>query len=209
MENVKIVFNEEVIKILNDCDIDNDYIGTCLLILFCLYEERYDLLDNLDDSSKKRRVILLYRYMYRRGLLNESKNERYLYELSPKGESIVTLVKEFETTITAEVLARRDVSWVEKYRNLFPKELQDNILVLEDRMSKFLSVHKYSPETILKATEDYIHKQANSETGHKFTNRSMFFIYRHSPKTESKLASFCENLTNDSDTEENYNIEVI
>lgn len=209
MENVKIIFNKEVIKILNDCNIDNDYIGTCLLILFCLYEERYDLLDDLDDFSKKRRMILLYRYLYRRSLLNESSNEKYLYELSPKGKSIVELVKEFETEITAEVLARRDTSWIEEFRNLFPKELQDNLVVLEDRMSRFLSIYKYNQDTILKATKDYLEKQGNSESGHKFTNRSMFFIYRHSPKTESKLASFCENIENGTEENENYNIEIL
>ncbi|MEB4941540.1 hypothetical protein RXP96_29840, partial [Pseudomonas aeruginosa] len=70
--NIHLEINAAIIKKMNSYHITNDILGSVLFILIGLYEGKIELLDELDDYNRKRRIILLYRMLERLNLIELS-----------------------------------------------------------------------------------------------------------------------------------------
>lgn len=206
--NVDIRFNEEILEELKKLKIYSDYAGSALFILFALYEQKQSLLDKFDDSNKERRVIILYRQLERRDLLIADERGKNLYKLTDKATKLVEFVKSHnskeihaETFVEKEdvlvVKPEQSSTFIEDYIAIFPKKFRDHKISVRSRMEEFIELFKYSEETILKATKAYIKEQENSETGHQFTQRSIYFIVKGIGKSKNyHLAKWCQDVEN-------------
>lgn len=204
--NLGIQFNKNIIKILKAYDLKIDHLGSALFILFALDEKRYDLLDDFDDGNRERRAVILYKELERRGLLESTKeDEKYNYKLSVKAEEAVELMrKEFSNALQADVTA--DVleeivkieeieDWINEYIDIFPKRFRDHYKTVAERMDDFIKTYKYDKDVILKATKAYIKEQDNSDNGHTYTRKSIYFIYKGISKDRiSDLATWCDKI---------------
>lgn len=106
--------------------------------------------------------------------------------LRPLGEELLNNESKTDDIL---VLAQR-------IRDLFPKgiksggyPIRSNVYDIADKLKKFMKKHKYSPELIIKATENYI-KRKETE-GWNFTQIAVYFIEKNGMST---LASECEGL---------------
>lgn len=202
--NLHIQFNKKIIQKLKSYDLTADNIGSSLFILFALHEGRYDLLDTLDDNNRERRAIILYRQLQRRELLVPTvSTEKYNFKLTEKAMSVIDYIKgEFQDTkvsINAEstesfVKIERVEGWINEYIAIFPKGYRDHPSVVATRMEEFMkSYPEYNKDIILRAAIEYIRKQEDSETGHEYTRRSVYFISKYSGKDKvSDLATWCK-----------------
>lgn len=215
MNNLRLEFNSNIINKIKSYNLTADNLGSILFILFALQEKRYDLLDTLDDSNKERRVLVLYRQLFRRNLLEQdTEDSSYHYKLTDTALKLIEDVrKEFHSQnveIHAEDLApvvapanetkldTSDIdveSWIEDYVKIFPTGKHNNrILRMHPldaikRMEEFVETYGYSKEHIFKATKAYIDNQANSNTGHDFTTNSTYFISKGVGKEKQSLLS--------------------
>lgn len=219
MSNIKLQLNANIISKLKEHDLSVDYLGSALFIMFALVEERFDLLDEFDDSNRQRRAIILYRQLERKGFLTQTDDDKSIYVLTEKGQDLVNYVKsEFEEEqhihLDAEVLepiaVDEDVlSWIHDYINLFPsgkhygKLLRQNPYNAADRMEDFLKKYKqYNKDIVLGATAMYIKNQEESNTGHEYTRNSTYFIWKGSGKEQvSDLLTWCERYLDESKNE--------
>lgn len=203
--NLEIQFNKNIIQILKSHNLSVELLGSALFILFALSEERYDLLDLFDDNNKERRAIILYKQLELRGLLVETNSEeKSNFILTPKGKHLVTSLKtqfykEDHIEVNTEVLEKvvkieKIAEWIGEYNGLFPTKFRDHSKIVSDRLESFMEEYpQYSKETIIKATKMYIKSQEQSESGHQFTRRSLYFIYKGAGKDRiSDLATWCE-----------------
>ena len=209
--NIHLEINAAIIKKMNSYHITNDILGSVLFILIGLYEGKIELLDELDDYNRKRRIILLYRMLERLNLIELSdEDELSLYCLTKEGTEVVEFVKkEFihtnHTSLTTEVVAKEKLeiadengieTWIEEWINLFPNRKhgrtfkchpQDAIL----RMKEFMSKHGYDKDTIIAATKRYV-KEGEEEADNKYTMEALYFIYKGKGQEKaSKLSSVC------------------
>lgn len=203
--NVDVRLNKEIIERCKKEGISVDFLGSCLFILFCLFENKEILLEHFDDKNKGRRALILYRYLESRLLIKRPLHEsNYLYEIAKKGVDLVKFVQS-KMDLHAENFVekekkeqktnqKQDYEWIKEYLNLFPLNLRDNKKVVLDRMITFMRTFpEYTPEVILKATKRYLKEQEFSKSGHDFTRRSQYFIYKGAGNSRIwDLASWCE-----------------
>ncbi len=106
MINLKI--NKDIIETLqNDFKINSHDVCATLFVLFCLYEERVDLLDVLDDSSRSRTMLMFYQQLTMRGLLEKdiSSEENCYWSLTDKAYNFIEYCKSTYSDITPVKLA--------------------------------------------------------------------------------------------------------
>ena len=58
---IQIGVNKEIVKILRNYSINSDYMGSCLIVLYSLYNKDYALLDELDSENSD----LLFLHIYK------------------------------------------------------------------------------------------------------------------------------------------------
>lgn len=206
MSNLQVQLNANIIKRLKSHDLYVDHMGTCLIIMLALQEGRYDLLEEFDDSNKNKRAIILYRQLERRGFLEPTKE--YLYKLTPKAQQLLNFIrqeyeqenKEFklEALDTVEEIPQHSSvelvsDWIGQYIAMFPDNLQDHPRIVTRRMEEFINQYGYSKEVILGATKLYLNEQENSPTGHQYTRKSIYFIYKGVGNAQiCDLATWCK-----------------
>lgn len=142
---MKIYINNQILDRFREEEINLDYVGTVMIILMCLYENDYETLDNIDDKNKSKRLLLLYRYLYRKDLLEipeEGIEPNIHYILSPKGLDMVKFMLKFdndeihkeslseildvEDAVHEKPLLKRQIEvsaelkWVQDWLDLFP-----------------------------------------------------------------------------------------
>jgi len=198
MNNIIIQFNANIIKKLKSHNLHVDYFGSALFIMFALDEMRYDLLDEFDDNNREKRAIILYRQLERRELLIHSdEDELPLFNLTKKGRELVYQIKkEFSENgiqVTAETLRIPVDHWATEYVEIFPKSHRSNVNDIVVRLDKFMKLYNFDKDTILGATKMYIKHQENSDSGHAFTRKAIFFIFKNEKEGRvSDLAAWCD-----------------
>ncbi len=205
---MKIYINNQILQRLRDEEINLDYVGTVLIILTCLYEGDYETLDNIDDGNKSKRLLLLYRYLYRKDLLEipEAGAEPNLhYVLTSKGRDLMKYVLSFDNEevhkeMLPEVMEIEDVQeelpkkailktedpeeWIKDWLDLFPsgvhrgRTLKTNKKDCAERMRWFLDNYPYTKEEIMEATRRYIDGYASGPEKFDFMRNSTYFIYK-------------------------------
>ncbi len=231
MNKLKIYINKDIVSRFKQEKIDIDYIGTIIIILLCLYEKNYELLDEIDDANKSRRLLTLYRYLYRKGLIippDEEDEERDIvhYILTEKGAAMANYVLSFnddEVEVRKEYLSEvleteakeaeaPIADWIEEWIELFPEGrfsgrlLRTNGRDCLDRMTWFIKTFKYTKDHIFEATRQYIRDQAASPEGHRYTRNSTYFICKGRGVNEriSDLATACAKLKQDGTMKKDY-----
>lgn len=146
--------NTETIAQFKSDFISSNNMGTALLVILALYREDYNLLDELDDSNKDKKMILLYRDLVYKGYLTENEDNEdstnVHFSLTKKSidllkndiEVIPEIFKEKESTIV-EVLVdtsqgiptffvtKKEESddvetWISRWVEMFPVRRADN-----------------------------------------------------------------------------------
>lgn len=212
MEILNIQYTEKVIRMLKEHGIYADHLGTVYFILFALQEKKYKLLDCADDSSKARRMLILYRTMVRNNLLEVIDDNKYIYDLTEKGNKLVEKIRsEFDDVVVEaetfiqelpEVLKKAQlnldiVDWIDEYTNLFPKKLQDHPKIAVARFKKHFDMFpEYKDkDIILGATKMYLDYQKESGK-ENFIVRSNYFIWKQVDRDKTNiqynLASWCK-----------------
>lgn len=234
---IEIQFNRNIIKRIKSFNFQVDQIGSIMFILFGLYEQKFDLLDEFDDYNKQRRALLLYKEMEIRELLVQNEDaERGTphFTLSKAGIELVEFIKnEFVKTtheeINTEKIAVLGVDaktnsedpedWIDEWMNIFPVGLKTGgRLVRGDKPScirklkVFMKEYKYTKDQILAATTAYI--KSKEQDNFNFTRCAVYFIYRiDGTKNDrvSDLAAWCEHIQDEGkqDTNTESNIEMM
>lgn len=222
---MKIYINKQILDRFKQENISLDYIGTIIVILLCIHEENYELLDQIDDGNKSKRLLLLYRYLVRRGILAEQDGEddevAPLYVLSNRGEGLVNFILAFDEDemevkkeCANEILETEQKidEWIGEWIELFPdgkhfgRNLRTNIKDCSDRMRWFMKHYDYSREQIFIATKMYLEAQRTSPEGYKYTRNSTYFICkgRGSIDRVSDLSTECEKVIKEGYKETEY-----
>lgn len=207
-ERLNIPINKEVIDKFKQSNIQVDLMGTVAFVLFGLFEGKLKLLDHADDANKERRMIVLYRQLEHRGLIEKDVANKSLYKLTSKGNEHVTFIKEqCDEEVKSELeldtstpIAQDPVGgWISEWMAIFPdnngdgRPLKTHPLNLSLKMKKFIDKYGFDKDTILKATKAYIDAQARSVDGHKYTRTANYFIAKGMGSTyTSDLADWCQ-----------------
>lgn len=208
--NIRIEYNEQIIQTMRNYGVSTDILGSTLLILFALYENRQDILDHLDDSNRDRRLIILYRQLVRKNFLETTEeDELYHYNISMKGKHVVEFVKEQFSLegidMNVEIIENNIVvkefvgDWIQQYLETFPKEKRDNSKVVTVRMEEFMENFSYDKDTIIGGAKMYNVYHEQKDTEMQYRKKSQYFIYFGNGKSRTwDLATWCENyLTQD------------
>lgn len=215
---MKFYINKQIVERFKSENINADYIGTIIIILTSLYEKNYEFLDEIDDGNKCKRILLLYRYLVRKGYLQvpDEDSDKVHYELTEQGVTLTNFLLSFtedDNEIHKEMLSEVIDSeqqtinetvenWISEWMSIFPSEkhfgrsLKTNIKDCTDRMKWFLSNFKFSKDEIMQSTKNYIESQRLSPDGHKYTRNSTYFILKGKGTSDrtSELATECEKL---------------
>lgn len=88
--------SNDVIKEFKENFISSEHIGTVILILTCLKIGDYEMLDQLDDTNKDRRMIMLYRDLVYKGYLSENEDNEdssnVHFSLTPKATRLLAVI---------------------------------------------------------------------------------------------------------------------
>lgn len=216
MGNIEIQFNASIIKKVKSLNFQVDQIGSVLFILFCLYEDRWDLLDEFDDYNKQRRAFLLYMELVNRNLLAQNTEQDDFsvphFSLTKEGIEFVEYIKgEFVLThqlVDSSTLAVAGVEpaqldkpidennldvWIDEWIDIFPRGIKSGgRLVRGDKISclrkmrVFMKEYPYTKETILQATRNYI--ASKRDENFAYTRCAVYFIYRVETSRSDKIS---------------------
>lgn len=199
--NIGINVNQDVLERLKKDNIPINLAGSVLLILMALYHDNYNFLEYIDkNNNNDKHLNLLYLLLYRKGYIvptSEQDLEEALYKITDKGSNIV---KYAEATSLQIITTENDsFDWIKDFNNLFPepirgeRNLRGNEQSCIARMKWFMKQYAFSKEHILSATEEYINSQGASDSGHKYTQTSDYFIKKGTgADCTSRLAQACE-----------------
>jgi hypothetical protein len=217
MQNLEIQFSPVVIKKVKSHNFQVDQLGSVLFILFSLYENRLDLLDEFDDYNREKRAVILYKELEMRGLVSQSTEEESShFNLTKEGVELVEFIKgSFENSkqdVTSEKIAVVGVeglkdaisddveSWIDEWIDIFPRGVKSGgRLIRSDKpscirkMKVFLREYEYTKEIILQATRNYIESKRNDNFA--YTRCAVYFIFRVDTSRADKvsdLASWCD-----------------
>jgi hypothetical protein len=222
MQNLEIQFNGTIIKQVKALNFQVDQLGSVLFILFSLYENRLDLLDEFDDFNLQKRAILLYKELEVRNLVEKNENEdkdQSHFVLTKEGMEFVEFIKaEFskqKEQITSEDIAVSGVeslkegvvttsddveAWIDEWVDIFPRGVKSGgRLIRSDKasclrkMKVFLREYDYDRETIMKATKAYM--DSKRQENYAYCRCAVYFIYRVDTSRSDKisdLASWCD-----------------
>lgn len=228
---MKIYINKEILQRLREEEINLDYVGTVLIILTCLYQGDYETLDNIDDNNTSKRLLLLYRYLYRKDYLEipaAGTEPNIHYILTAKGHELIKFALSFENDeihkemlpeiMEIEQIPNQNIEenpddWIIDWLDLFPsgvhrgRSLKTNRKDCTERMQWFLKNYPYTRNEIMEATKRYIDGYASGMDKFDFMRNSTYFIYKgHASDRISDLASACEMLKS-KPTINNFNFE--
>ena len=180
--NIKI--HSLVITRLKELDISARDIGTVCFVLLALQNGEEDLLDFHDDTNKDKSMLLLYKQMQRRGLLEESvRNEPTLFHLTNIGEQLAEqLSQEIENRVRISIESENPETWIEEYIDLFPegkphgRPFRIPKSQCLPKMFDFVEKHNVDKHTIIEATRMWIDSYKTSKEGIEYLRDSKYFI---------------------------------
>ena len=224
MQNLEIQINKDIISKIKSLNFNVDQLGSILLVLFGLYENRVDILDEFDDYNRQRRALYLYKEIEARKLIvkNEKEDQPH-YLLTKDGTRLVEYMKnqfiKIQGNVTSEEISlygvgvpketkHRSVEWIEEWLDLFPRGVKSmGKLVRSDKascdrkMANFMQEYpKYSNELIMRATKMYLDERRKADW--QYTRCAVYFIYRvddNKQEKSSDLAAWCEEALNSKD----------
>lgn len=224
--------NCTLINNLKDLRIPMDQLGTSIFVMYAIDSGRIDLLDEMDDHNRERRMVILYRELQKRELLEPTPlKDPIHFRLTAKGQEAIDYIKlelqqDFLTndnvavqeTVVREALesVKQDDArdWILEYIEIFPigmiqgKRLRTSSLECGLKMQKFIENYKFDKETILEAARLYIREE---EGGNQFTRNSSYFISKRDPQKGeiSDLLAYCERIQSQKNAPIKYNEDVI
>jgi hypothetical protein len=230
MHNLEIQFNKEIIKKIKSLNFQVDQLGSVLFILFALYEDKIDLLDEFDDFNKQKRAHLLYKELEMRALIQGTNTEDggSIYVLTNYGTELVEFIKgQFKESVTSIDIAVAGVdqlkeaisenspeSWIDEWLDIFPRGVKSGgKLIRSDKagcirkMKVFLREYPYNKDVIMRATKAYIRHKAEHQFA--YTTCAIYFIYRvenMGGAKSSDLAAWCDQIIHEKENPENLDI---
>jgi len=220
MKFINIQYNQKIIDLLRKNEIYMDIGGTVMFVMLALAEQKLELLDYADDSSRAKRMLILYRLMYRRNLLEPDGDSKYLYKISKQGAIFVKdLYNAFDDEIHAEDLqpsleklvvpiVETEKSWEqfsEEFVNVFPKSHRANSKVALIRLERFFKVFpEYKNQKILiSAAKLYVKENLEKDESLKFMRHCQYFIFKAEGKEVIyELANWCARIESSKNNEE-------
>lgn len=214
--NFHIQLNESIINRLKQERISNDKMISVYVILKALYEKKEELLDILDDSNKEKTMLILYKQLEFKGLIEKTKTEEEAnhYMLTNRGVSLIDyILSEYETKKILKKEEKQieknetDVeSWIKDWIKIFPegkhnnRYLRSNSKECCEKMKSFINNYNFEKDVIFEATQAYISNQEQSPDGHTYTRNSSNFISKSVTRAKedkvSDLATWCEIILN-------------
>lgn len=208
---ILLPINKVITKKLLDHHITSDYIGSALIVLYCLYHKNYTLLDLLDKENEDVLFLSVYKDLEIKGIL--MKSDDILFELTPLG---LNLIQEIEQIVkkSKKIKAVNTYSidkWIKDWillwkneRGIFYKSERYGLGMSEkDVTKKFFNFfaeyeeifEEHSEEriinTIFVVTKNYIKTQ--KESGFQMARKCGNFVIKvESGSKISDLASLCE-----------------
>lgn len=218
VENLKIHLNAKIIQRLKSEDIYSDHMGSVIAVLIALDKGRIDLLDELDDFNKSKRLLLLYKQLEHRGFLESLATGKVNFKLTKKAQELLTFLytqfKEEHVDIVQEVFKETPKKvvvvkaaveeWIDQYNELFPKDFQCHKHTLIPRMQVFVDTFpSYNKDIILQATKKYIQEHQNSEAGFAYMRQAEYFIFKgHGSTRIWDLATWCKKVKDNANNQD-------
>lgn len=201
-----MIINKNVIEILRQEGFHPDELLTQYYILYKLYHKEYDDLACLDDSLNSKRMIIQYYSLMGKGFLTENE-DKSKFILTDIGASLVEKISEFIKEDKQEQPSSDNDfdTWFDSWMELWPSGVKTGgKLVKSDKktcytkMKKFLKDNKYSLDTILNVTQNYISEF--EKNNYNFMKSATYFIDKKGEGSE--LAARCQDYSEDSKVEE-------
>ena len=185
-----------------------------LVIVYCIENEEKDLLNAYIGNRNINQTIALFQRFERKLLIERvgdpsnfsidnfittELGAALLLECMIHINNLDVIISESIGTITIESDIDDLDKLVKKFLEIYPKgrnrageTLRSNEVDTKNKLKGFLKKYKYSEETILQATKNYINQQRNSNF--EYCSAAHYFISKMG--YGSKLASECENIIN-------------
>jgi len=190
-----------------------------LIIVYCIENSEKDLLDSYISSRNPEQAIALFQRFERKLIIKKvGEIEGFCidnYIVTEKGMTLLTdcvnnieridiIISESIEKIEEKISNSPLDKFVKEFLDIYPQGrnkagevLKSNEVDVKARLEAFLRKYKYSKETILKATRNYIQQQ--SQTQYAYCTAAHYFINKQG--FGSKLATECENvITGKNDT---------
>ncbi len=176
-----------------------------LIIVYCIENEDKELLESYVSGRNNEQSLALFQRFERKMIIERIGEEGIFnvdnYISTEKGASL--LLECMCHIDNIDVIISESVSNIEnpidEFLEIYPKgrnksgeTLRSNVIDTKNKMKGFLKKYKYSKETILQATKNYIRQQALSR--YEFCNAAHYFISKQG--FGSKLANECDNVLN-------------
>lgn len=212
---IQIGVNKEIVKILRNYSINSDYMGSCLIVLYSLYNKDYALLDELDSENSDLLFLHIYKDLEMKDVLIKTSEESDVhFELTDSG---VLLMQEILKASENKAISQKksiDVSWILEWldlwrdsRGLFYKGKYSLGASSKDAKEKFIKffasygdifngIDEDDIKNILfQVTKEYIRKE--KEKGFEYTRKAINYISKvESGCKGSDLAMACEEFIN-------------
>lgn len=214
---MKLNINANMVTAMRELGLQTDYIGSCLLVLECMMNGNFDVLDAFDDHNKNKHSLTIYKELEKVGFVKRTPQGKNNFALTDEGILVLNRLNEgYRVEVKEEVPVVDD--WIEQFRLLWVdpetnrfymtpdrRSLGASVKDLSNRMKKFLSEYReiftslpndLTPEkVILKATESYIDEFKKVKFA--YAKDAFNFIMKQEGKTKdtikSLLATNCEN----------------
>ena len=214
---MKLNINANMVTTLRELGIQTDHVGSCLLVLECMMNGNYDVLDAFDDHNRNKHSLTIYKELERAGFVKRTPGSKNNFALTDDGIIVLNNLNDgYKSTVVEETPVVDD--WIEQFRLLWVdpetnkfymtpdrRSLGASVKDLSNRMKKFLSEYRdiftslpgdLTPEkVILKATETYITEF--KKVRFAYAKDAFNFIMKQEGKTKdttkSLLATNCEN----------------
>lgn len=213
---IQISINKEIVKILREYSINSDYMGSVLIVLHCLYNEKYELLDELDKDNSDLLFLHVYKDLEMKFILDKTDADSNVH-FKLTGDGMVLFQKILAVSKDKKVTQKKiiDLSWAESWielwrdnRGLFYKSpsysLGASSRDVKDKLIKFFANYgeifkglsdDEIANVILIVTEEYVKKER--EKGFEYTRKSINYISKvESGNKGSDLAMACEEFIN-------------
>jgi hypothetical protein len=191
---MKLTINQGVVGYLKSEGFYPDTMFACLVAMKALAENFVQILDDMDDFSKSKRMMIIYLELIRKGFLTEDEEGPLLYQITEKGRVFLERIRALE-----EGTKEGDVEgWFDMWMELWPSGVKSGgKLIKSDKKSCLIKMKKfvkdypeYSREIIFKATWAYLEAQAAKD--YAFTKCAVYWI--HKQNEGSDLAAYCQDI---------------
>lgn len=212
---MKIEITEESVRIFRDMGIPTDQIGSAIMVINCMLNGNYDMLDAFDDSNTNKNSLIVYKELEKAGMLERTVDNVYNFCLT---NDAIALMEAISHTPEKKEEPISSDEWISQYRELWINPETGKYYTTPDRrslgaplkdlsvkMKKFISEYRdiftklpsgLTPQkVILEATKNYISEY--KKVRFAYCKDAYNFIMKQEGSTKdttrSLLATNCEN----------------